>query len=113
MAGVVWDGTIYFKGLYFGKMIGGIFCLNKIPYICNRLPNYNTMSEKELNSYRFSPFQEPTDEMLSQIMKEVAEEARISNRRATEAYLAAMLRDIAIKQARWAEQINRVVHGRG
>ncbi len=71
------------------------------------------MSEKELNSYRFSPFQEPTDEMLSQIMKEVAEEARISNRRATEAYLAAMLRDIAIKQARWAEQINRVVHGRG
>ena len=43
----------------------------------------------------------------------LAEEARISNRRATEAYLAAMLRDIAIKQARWAEQINRVVHGRG
>ena len=30
------------------------------------------MSEKELNSYRFSPEQEPTDEMLEQIMREVA-----------------------------------------
>ena len=34
------------------------------------------MTEKEMNSYRFSPYQEPTDEMLEQIMKEVAEEAR-------------------------------------
>ena len=34
------------------------------------------MSEKELNAYRFSPEQEPTDEMLEQIMREVAEEAR-------------------------------------
>ena len=33
------------------------------------------MTEKEMNSYRFSPYQEPTDEMLEQIMKEVAEEA--------------------------------------
>ena len=28
------------------------------------------MSEKELNSYRFTPYEEPTDEMLCQIMKE-------------------------------------------
>ena len=42
------------------------------------------MSEKELNAYRFSPEQEPTDEMLEQIMREVAEEARISNQKATE-----------------------------
>ena len=40
------------------------------------------MSEKELNAYRFSPEQEPTDEMLEQIMREVAEEARISNQKA-------------------------------
>lgn len=40
------------------------------------------MSEKELNSYRFGYNIEPTDEMLAQIMKEVAEEARESNQRA-------------------------------
>ena len=35
------------------------------------------MSEKEMNSYRFGYNEEPTDEMLAQIMKEVAEEAQI------------------------------------
>ena len=38
------------------------------------------MSEKELSSYRFSPEQEPTDEMLEQIMREVAKETKESNR---------------------------------
>ena len=47
------------------------------------LTNISIMSEKELNAYRFSPEQEPTDEMLEQIMREVAEEARISNQKAT------------------------------
>ena len=31
------------------------------------------MSEKEMNAYRFGKSQEPTDEMLEQIMKEVAQ----------------------------------------
>ena len=39
------------------------------------------MSEKEMNSYRFGYNVEPTDEMLAQIMKEVAEEARESSKR--------------------------------
>ena len=34
------------------------------------------MSEKELNSYRFTSDAEPTDEMLSTIMKEVTQEAK-------------------------------------
>ncbi|MBR5092931.1 MAG: hypothetical protein IKX32_05620 [Bacteroidales bacterium] len=34
------------------------------------------MSEKELNAYRLTSMEEPTDEMLSCIMKEAAEEAR-------------------------------------
>ena len=34
------------------------------------------MSEKELNTYRFISGQDPTDEMLSTIMKEVAQEAK-------------------------------------
>ena len=34
------------------------------------------MTEKELNSYRLTSFEEPTDEMLSYIMKEAAAEAQ-------------------------------------
>lgn len=34
------------------------------------------MSEKELNAYRLTSLEEPTDEMLSAIMKEAAEEAK-------------------------------------
>ena len=33
------------------------------------------MSEKELNSYRLTSMQEPSDEMLSAIMREAAEDA--------------------------------------
>ena len=33
------------------------------------------MLEKELNAYRLTSMEEPTDEMLSAIMKEAAEEA--------------------------------------
>ncbi len=69
------------------------------------------MSEKELNSYRFSPEREPTDEMLEQIMKEVAEEARTSNRRAAEVYWARMRKNARAKQAKWAVEIESVLHG--
>lgn len=34
------------------------------------------MSEKEINAYRLTSLEEPTDEMLAYIMQEVAEEAR-------------------------------------
>ena len=34
------------------------------------------MSEKEINAYRLTLLEEPTDEMLAYIMREVAEEAR-------------------------------------
>ena len=33
------------------------------------------MSDKDLNSYRFTSGEEPTDEMLGEVMKEVAEDA--------------------------------------
>ncbi|MBO4589182.1 MAG: hypothetical protein J5711_09845 [Bacteroidales bacterium] len=33
------------------------------------------MSEKELNSYRLTSMQEPSDEMLSAIMREAADDA--------------------------------------
>lgn len=40
------------------------------------------MSEKEMNSYRLTNMEEPTDEMLSQLMKEVAEEAKCKSEEA-------------------------------
>lgn len=70
------------------------------------------MSEQELNKYRFSPDKEPTDEMLAQIMREVAEEARESNKVATDAYFAQMRRNIVEKQAKWADRINSIANGK-
>ncbi|MCD8211052.1 MAG: hypothetical protein LUC37_05860 [Prevotella sp.] len=37
------------------------------------------MTEAELNSYRLTSLEEPTDEMLSAIMKEVAEDVKREN----------------------------------
>lgn len=70
------------------------------------------MSDKEMNSYRFSSGQEPTDEMLSRIMKEVAEEAENDRIRTTEEHFNAMLLDIKAKRSKWAEKINRVTDGK-
>ena len=44
------------------------------------------MSEKEINAYRLTSLEEPTDEMLSYIMKEVAEDAKSSNELAEKEY---------------------------
>ena len=52
------------------------------------------MSEKELNAYRLTSMEEPTDEMLSAIMKEAAAEASSSTAKALSDYfkeLSAML----------------------
>ncbi len=69
------------------------------------------MSGKELNAYRFSPEQEPTDEMLEQIMREVAEEARISNQKATEEHWKQMRQNVLTKQAKWAKDIENIRNG--
>ncbi|MDE7375204.1 MAG: hypothetical protein K2M86_07800 [Odoribacter sp.] len=69
------------------------------------------MSEEEMNSYRFTSGKEPSDEMLAQIMKEVAQEAAESNRKAQEAYFAEMRRMAAISKAKWAERINHALNG--
>jgi len=69
------------------------------------------MSEKEMNSYRFTSGQEPSDEMLAQIMKEVAQEAAESNKDAAAAHFAEMRKMIASNRAMWQERINSVVNG--
>lgn len=52
------------------------------------------MSEKELNSYRLTSIEEPSDEMLAAIMKEAAAEATASTNKALADYfkeISAML----------------------
>lgn len=44
------------------------------------------MSDQELNAYRLASMEEPTDEMLSTIMKEAAEEATTSTNKALADY---------------------------
>lgn len=46
------------------------------------------MSEKELNAYRLTSMEEPTDEMLSAIMKEAAAEATASTNKPLTDYFA-------------------------
>lgn len=69
------------------------------------------MSEIEMNSYRFISGQDPTDEMLNQIMKEVAEEAEARQKKATAQFFSDMRRNAESKKAKWASRINRVVNG--
>lgn len=64
-----------------------------------------------MNSYRFGTGQEPTDEMLEQVMKEVAQDARESSKRAADAHFEQMCRNIALNKARWNERINNIING--
>ena len=63
-----------------------------------------------MNSYRFVSGQEPSDEMLSQLMNEVAAEAVARKQKADEAYFTQMKRNIAAKREKWAERINNLVN---
>lgn len=68
------------------------------------------MTEKELNSYRFGTNEEPSDEMLEQIIREVAQEARESNQRASDAHFKQMFRNATEKELRWANRIKNVIN---
>lgn len=69
------------------------------------------MSDEEMNSCRFNSGEEPSDEMLSRLMKEVAQEAAESNKKATEAYFANLRLHAAEGKAKWAERIKNVTNG--
>ena len=69
------------------------------------------MSEQELNSYRFTSHEEPTDEMLSQIMKEVAQEAVARQEQAMRRYQEEMERQRVLLHARWDEKLKSLRHG--
>ncbi len=44
------------------------------------------MTPQPIDNYRLTSLEEPTEEMLAQLMREAAEEARESNRVATERF---------------------------
>ena len=69
------------------------------------------MSEQEMNSYRFTSGQEPSDEMLSQIMKEVAHDAKKRQEQATDAYFSEMRREAEAVKANWPHRINQAING--
>ena len=67
------------------------------------------MSEQEMNSYRFTSGEEPTDEMLSQLMKEVAQDARESNQKAMQDFFDTLSSEVKQIKREWKEfQINLI-----
>ena len=69
------------------------------------------MSEKEMNSYRFGSGVEPTDEMLSQLMKEVANEAKNSNQKAMDDFFASLKREAKAIRKEWANKQTCAING--
>lgn len=66
------------------------------------------MSEAEMNSYRFGSGKEPTDEMLAQIMREVADDAKASNEEAVLKHFEDMRREMKEDKAKWSDRINGI-----
>lgn len=66
------------------------------------------MSETRMNNYRLTSMEEPGDERLEMLMREVAEDARESTRRAKERVALGI--DMAIEEgrAKWSELIARI-----
>ena len=69
------------------------------------------MSEQEMNSYRFTSGQEPSDEMLAQLMKEVAHDAKERQEQATAAYFSEMRREAEVVKTKWADRITSAING--
>lgn len=69
------------------------------------------MSEQKMNTYRFTSGKEPSEEMLAQLMKEVALDAKARQEKATATYFSEMRRNAKDVKARWADRINRALNG--
>ena len=56
-----------------------------------KLPIFADDMKQTIDTYKLTSMEEPSDEILSQIMREAAEDARKSNEEATERYFNQML----------------------
>ena len=69
------------------------------------------MSEEQMNSYRLTSMEEPGDERMAQIMREVAEDARESTRRAARRVAAGIEAASQAAHEKWGDTINRIMNG--
>ena len=69
------------------------------------------MSEEQMNSYRLTSMEEPGEDRMAQIMREVAEDARESNRMVAERVIAGIEAAAQVARARVEETINRLRNG--
>ena len=69
------------------------------------------MSEKEMNAYRFSSGVEPSDEMLSQLMKEVAQESKDSNEKSMNEFFDSLKREAKAIRKEWANRQTCAING--
>ena len=67
------------------------------------------MNPIDLKKYRLTSWEEPTDEMLSAIMKEVSEEAMRKNKEAQKRYLNELRQQNAEYQKEWEAKIKEYV----
>ena len=56
-----------------------------------KLPIFADDMKQTIDTYKLTSMEEPSDEILSQIMREAAEDARKSNEEATERYFNQMM----------------------
>lgn len=66
------------------------------------------MSEKEMNTYRLTSMEDPTDEMLSTLMKEVAADAKRKGQIATDEMFKRVNEMAAIRKKEWAQRIKHI-----
>lgn len=64
------------------------------------------MTKQEMNSYRLTSMEEPTDEQLTTLMKEVAQEAKQKSEDAHRAFFKQMNEEIRKQKKIWAEKYN-------
>lgn len=66
------------------------------------------MSEVEMNSYRLTSMEEPGDDRMAQIMREVAEDARESSRIAAQRVATGIKAATQTAKDKWSNTINRI-----
>ena len=72
--------------------------------------NLLSMTTEELNSYRLTSMEEPTDEMLEAIMKEACEEAMRKRRTSMKAYFAQLNKLVIERRKAWQKRLNGTLH---
>ena len=66
------------------------------------------MLGRKMNNYRLTSMEEPTDEMLATLMKEVAEEAKRKGQVATDKFFKRLDETVALRKKEWAIKRNKI-----